>query len=193
MRKIFYKTIFKLSKKWPFKQMFKFIIRFPGLPNNGTNPTKILKIATKLQLGDLIFSHNPSLFSLLIPGDVTHVGVYIGGDDVAEMLPNGFHYNTIWNFCRRNKRVIVCRCNDFNQVYVTRFINNINQFKFHKYDFSFNFDVMELYCSEMVYLADDKRVIKCSLEDNLGVGQKFITPQGLLNASNISIIYDTDN
>lgn len=139
-----------------------------------------------LRHGDLVFSQSNSLYSYLIPGEWTHVGIYNSSNGtIMEMLPRGFTYTQPRDFFSRSSAVRVSHCVDFDKKYTMRYVSRIEQHVFCKYDNRFSPDLSSLNCSDMAYVADKERRIKCSTADLLGLGIEYISPQGIENAENV--------
>ena len=69
-------------------------------------------------------------------------------------------------------------------------MNAIESYRNAKYDKIFlkaeQFEgTPSLYCSELIYISDYEKRIKCYTNDILGIGHDYISPQGLFNASNV--------
>lgn len=69
-----------------------------------------------------------------------------------------------------------------------------------KYDVEFLLGVEALYCSELIYMADQIAAhklgelprLKVDLTDLVGLGRPYLSPDGLLFADNIHCIWDSD-
>jgi len=159
------------------------------------NAKDVLQVRSALtQDGMLIFGNKKgTLMGLCVPGEYSHVGVYdrrLGL--IYEMVSSGFQTTTVASFVTRYSSVAVTRCSGFTSAYAFKFIRNIMVYKGVPYDSAFNFSVESLYCSELVYRADVNHVIKCSTEDLLGLGKKYISPMGIFNAANMLLVLKVD-
>ena len=54
------------------------------------------------------------------------------------------------------------------------------------YDIQFEFGIEALYCSELIYHADEERRLDVDLSDVANLGRKYLSPTGLFNGDNIS-------
>jgi len=143
----------------------------------------------RLRNGDMFFGNSPSMFSYLTWGDYTHVGIYDSKEDVIhEMTPLGMEHTTVDDFMSRNCEVALARCPQFNPQYVESILERVRSKKDAAYDKEFSFKEDSFYCSELIYLCDWQRRIKCSTQDLLGLGWPYISPQGLLNAANVVVL-----
>lgn len=135
------------------------------------------------------------LTSLLIPGIVDHAALSLyGHTDIAQMTHKDFTRDTLFDICKESTRVIVMRCPDIysDSRYKFMMIRTCAGFSRAKYDQKFELGVESLYCSELVYQTDFQRRIKCDLSDLAGLGRPYISPMGLLFASNMFCVYDSD-
>jgi hypothetical protein len=151
-----------------------------------------------LQAGDIILSADKwKLTGLLIPGKVDHAALFIGhGTDqypeIYEMTHKGFTKSHFFDTCKESDRVIILRCTDFEPWYVHEMISYIENYSHVGYDQMFELGVEALYCSELIYVADFEKRGKYNLEDLVGLGRPYISPQGLLEVENFKVIYDSD-
>lgn len=156
------------------------------------------KAYSLLQAGDIILSADKwKLTGLLIPGKVDHAALFIGhGTDqcpeIYEMTHKGFTKSHFFDTCKESDRVIILRCTDFEPWYVHEMISYIENYSHVGYDQMFELGVEALYCSELIYVADFEKRGKYNLEDLVGLGRPYISPQGLLDVENFKVIYDSD-
>jgi hypothetical protein len=137
------------------------------------------------------------LTSLLIPGDFSHaafcVGKYPEEYEVAEMTHTNYTKSHFFDICKEADRVVILECPDFSAGYIQQMIDNCMSFETATYDLSFDLGVKALYCSELVYQADFRRILKVDLSDLAGLGRAYISPDGLYAAKNVRVVWDSDN
>lgn len=59
-----------------------------------------------------------------------------------------------------------------------------------QYDQLFELGEESLYCSELVYMADDVHLYDASLEDLAGLGKPYISPDGLYKSNNSEVVFE---
>ena len=157
------------------------------------------RMYSALQAGDIILSADKwKLTGLLIPGDVDHAALFIGHGvvthevEIYEMTHKGFTQSYFFDTCKESDRVIILRCADFDAKYVEQMIAHIRKFKHVGYDQMFSLGVEALYCSELIYVADFEKRGRYNLDDLVGLGRPYLSPQGLLSVPNFYIVYDSD-
>jgi len=154
-----------------------------------------------LQPSDIILSVDwKRLSTWLTPGeDVAHAALCVGrydlGDEyeVGEMTHKGFSKSDFFDICKTSDRVLIARCDDWDNTYKKDVVARCKDFVEVPYDFAFQFGIKALYCSELVYAADAEHRMIVSLQDAIGVGGKYISPQGILKGKNITVAWDSDN
>lgn len=123
------------------------------------------------------------------------------GLEVAEMTNKHFTFSDFYDICKEADRVIIFKCLDWDEVYIKRITKRILSFRKAKYDPAFQLDGPELsflYCSEMIYQADKIENngaprLKADVSDLMGLGRPYISPDGLLCADNIEVVWDSKN
>lgn len=150
----------------------------------------------RLRPGDIILTHDKKkLTGLLIPGTVDHAALCVGRNgkdyEIIEMTHEDFKPTWFFDICKESDRVIILRCYDFDFEYIHRMIQYAWTLNKAKYDGRFKLGVKELYCSELIYEADFERRLKVDLSDLLGLGQPYISPEGLLKAKNAYVVFDS--
>jgi len=158
---------------------------------------KYHKVYDNVQPGDVVLTTDKrKLTTFLIPGDWSHAAVCVSKDksfEVAEMTHTNYTKSTVSDICYEADRVAVLRCNKFDNAYRDQFIQNVRDLDGTPYDVKFELGIKALSCSELVWAADPENRVGASLEDVVGVGRDYISPQGLFLADNVEIILDTDN
>ena len=109
------------------------------------------------------------------------------------MTHNDYTKSTVSDFCYESTRVVVLRCTDFGVAYTSKVINKCKSLEDVPYDYKFELGVEALSCSELVYEADLEKRLDVNLEDVVGLGQLYISPTGLWNAKNVTVVIDTNN
>ncbi len=156
------------------------------------------EIRKVIKPGDIILTVDKrKLTSFLIPGEFSHAALFLGFKNlfqVAEMTHEDFTKSFLFDVCKQSDRVLVLRCqaisNDLD--YIFRMTRYCLSFENAKYDSSFSLGVNALYCSELIYQSDFEKRIEYDLSDLAGIGQSYISPDGLLQAHNCYCVYDSD-
>lgn len=157
--------------------------------------------------------------SMLVPGFMTHAGFVVGNAlhlpvkevpyEVAEMTHDHFTKSYFFDVCKESSRVLICDCLDWDFGYVEKMLANLPRLEKAKYDVGFSLGVELLYCSELIYQLDrmannpeanllDLRDhsflgrLEVDLSDIHGLGQRYISPDGLLFAKNTTVVWDSD-
>ena len=154
-----------------------------------------------LRVGDIIVCKDKwKLTTWLIPGEFSHTCLCVDKEndgelefEIAEMTHNGFTKSTFYDIFRESTRLVILRCKDWDDNYISKVIDKCKSFNNVPYDTSFVLGVKALYCSEMIYEADFQGRLKVSLEDLMGLGRPYISPIGIYNAENVEKIWDSDN
>jgi hypothetical protein len=107
------------------------------------------------------------------------------------MTHTDYTKSTVADLCFEADRVAILRCNTFDQDYTNKFIEAIRQFEGTPYDIKFELGIKALSCAELVWAGDTERRIGASLEDIVGCGQDYISPQGIYDAANLTVVIDT--
>ena len=148
-----------------------------------------------LKKGDIILTRdNKKLTTLLIGGEFTHAALCVSKDknfEVAEMTHKNFTKSCFFDICKESDRVVILRCYDWDEDYITKVIEECKSHENAHYDSKFSLGVKLLYCSELIYMSDIEKRLKVSLEDLAGIGQPYISPTGLYKAENIKVIWDS--
>lgn len=161
--------------------------------DNNKGTTKIEREISEFLHKNFQFSH--AVFYLGIskePG----CGIY-NRPETAEMDHMGMVFRHFFDACKESDRVVAIRCNDYDELYINKMIEWVYKNKDASYDVTFTLGVKELYCSELIYQADmaagnGKPRMDFDLSDVHGLGCEYISPDGLLAAKNITVIYDSD-
>ena len=131
----------------------------------------------------------------MIPGDIAHAALCIARDcewEISEMTHTNYTRSAFFDICKESDRVVILRCKDWDQKYIDAVVEKCKSFQDATYDISFEMGIKALYCSELVYQADFERRLDVKLDDIVGLGQKYISPTGLLKAKNCDTIWDSD-
>lgn len=150
--------------------------------------------AGHLESGDIILTTSHwQLTSMCIPGKLTHAALCIGiyRDRIAEMVAAGYQEVSFVDVCKASRVVIVQP--DWDDDYKAKVIETAKSFEGTPYDAKFEFGVASLYCSELIYQADTERRLQADTADLLGLGRPYVSPMGLFNAPNVTVVWDSDN
>lgn len=135
-----------------------------------------------------------------------------GGREIVEMTHQGFVFSDLFDICKSSERVLLFECDDWDDEYKVKMILCAISFWQAIYDVEFDFGIRALYCSELILMADKlaayrethphswaivddaaaKPRIKASDEDLMGLGRKYISPDGLACAENVRCVVDSD-
>lgn len=133
-----------------------------------------------LKPGDILVSVDRSkLSTLLIPGEWSHAAIWTG-THVMEALPGGVEKNLLYDFCRTADDIGVVSYKD--QAYAQVMATEAEKYLGLEYDAKFSMGPEQVYCSELVFLADKERRLKLNLQDFHGIGMDYICPDDVWNA-----------
>lgn len=148
-----------------------------------------------LHAGDIILTRdNWKLTTFLIPGEFPHAALCVskGGDfEVAEMTRVGFRESEFYDICHESDRVVILRCEDWDDDYIEKVVEACLSLKGTDYDIKFELGIKNLYCSELVVASDPDKRLKVSYKDLMGIGRPYISPMGIYNAENIEVVWDS--
>ena len=148
-----------------------------------------------LRAGDIILTRdNWKLTTFLIPGEFPHAALCVskGGDfEVAEMTRVGFRESEFYDICHESDRVVILRCEDWDDDYIEKVVEACLSLKGTDYDIKFELGIKNLYCSELVVASDPDKRLKVSYKDLMGIGRPYISPMGIYNAENIEVVWDS--
>lgn len=119
------------------------------------------------------------------------------GLEIVEMTHLDFTFSDFFDLCKEAERVIIFDCVDWSDEYRDEMIYKALELKYARYDSAFSLGIKSLYCSELVYQADlaagggIQGRLKCNIEDIMGLGQPYISPDGLLCADNVRVVWDS--
>lgn len=120
------------------------------------------------------------------------------GLEVVEMTHLDFTFSDFFDICKESDRVIIFDCDDWDELFKKRVIEAALSLKLAAYDSAFGLGIKTLYCSELIYQSDKiagngQGRLKCSIEDLMGLGKPYISPDGLLCADNVTVVWDSKN
>ncbi|MCA6565602.1 MAG: YiiX/YebB-like N1pC/P60 family cysteine hydrolase [Pseudobdellovibrionaceae bacterium] len=143
--------------------------------------------------GDFVLTvDKKKLTGMLIPGVVDHAALVGFSDHAYEMTHEDFKVNHLLNVLFEADRALLMRLARIDHEYAEAMIDKCLSFRGAVYDAEFKLGVKALYCSELVYESDYERRIGADLSDLAGLGRPYISPEGLLTASNVHCVLDTD-
>lgn len=149
-----------------------------------------------------IHKRTPDDFQISMQGQPVIGGM---GLEVVEMTHTDYTFSDFFDLCKESERVIIFDCDDWDQDYKKRLVNAALSLRKATYDVEFQFGLSSLYCSELIYMADciannaeyfgelavPKPRIQASVEDLMGLGREYISPDGLLTAKNVRVVWDS--
>lgn len=150
-----------------------------------------------LEDGDIILTtDDKKLAAAAIPGTMSHAALIVGKGELwemSEMTHHGYTKSTFFDACKEADRVMIIRCRDWDKKYIHDVvIPSAKALEKSDYDIEFELGVQALYCSELIYVSDKEKRLKVDLSDLAGIGREYISPDGLMLADNIEIIWDSD-
>jgi hypothetical protein len=153
-----------------------------------------------LRPGDIIVSKDDwKLTSFLIPGELVHASLCVGKSDdgspfeVAEMREDGYRRSDFYDICHEADRVVILRCKDWDDEYVSKVIETCLSFEGVDYDVKFQLGIKTLYCSELIVASDPEKRLQVSYADLIGLNRLYISPMGIYKAKNVDVIWDSNN
>jgi len=208
MRKIILLIMQSRIYRWFIKDVLPFI-RFSTQPNKITGK-QYHRAYENLKPGHIILCvDDRKASSFLIPGIMSHAEICISkqsfflgyAPEIAGMTHSDFTYSDYFDTCKDSSRVVVLECLDWSQDYIKEVIKAVHSLKDSKYDVEFLLGVEALYCSELIYMADQLAAyrlgilpkLKVDLSDLVGLGRPYLSPDGLLFADNVRCVWDSDN
>ena len=152
-----------------------------------------------MQPSDIILSVDwKRLSTWLTPGDdVAHAALCMGrydlGDEyeIGEMTHKGYTKSDFFDICKTSDRVLIARCNSWDDEYKKDVIARCKECEDTPYDFAFQFGIKALYCSELVYAADAEHRMVVDFRDAIGIGTSYVTPQDILDSLNVTVEWDS--
>lgn len=181
-----------------YKFLLKNVIPYIRFSTYYTNlkGIKYHKLYKQLEPGDIILTlDKKKLTTLLIPGDFSHAAMCVSKDkfwEVSEMTHDDYTKSTFFDICKESDRVVILRAS-IDQSLIEKAIEKCKTFQNAIYDSSFDLGVKSLYCSELIFQSYENNSLDASLEDFIGLGRPYISPQGLYSAKNLSVILDSDS
>jgi hypothetical protein len=151
-----------------------------------------------LRTGDILVSVSAiGVSSIFTPG-FDHAALVLGADPdahlaaIGEMTRHGFGVVTWREFCNHSRRVLICRCTDFENDYLAEMVARCMKVGHSAaYDMQAEQGDHELTCAELVYEADVERRLKIKPWRPWWSLAEVLTPQQLLDASNVSVVWDS--
>ena len=183
-----------------------FILKVVPKVRFSTRLTKIqgwqfLQLYAMMEPSDILLTldrHNLAgkMVGALTQGEVAHAAQCIAKGaawEVSEMTQNGYTQSALYDICKHADRVILATCSAWDDAYKKAIVAKNLSFLGAQYDTRFTLDVEYLACSELIYHADFEHRLQVDLTDEAGIGQPYISPEGLLQAKNLVIKLDTDS
>jgi hypothetical protein len=147
------------------------------------------------QPGDILLSvDKKKLTSLLIPGVFTHASFAIAKNapfEVAEMTHANYSRSCLFDIFKEADRVVILRP-EWDEYYRSKAIEKCLSLQNATYDVSFSLGIESLYCSELVYQSDFERRLKFDLSDLAGLGRPYLSPDGIYDCGDLTVIFDSD-
>ena len=120
------------------------------------------------------------------------------GLEIVEMTHLDFTYSDFFDLCHESERIVIMDCLDWDKEYKNKVIDKSLELRLAEYDGSFEMESNNfLYCSELIYKADHRAGngsarLKVNLEDLMGLGRPYLSPDGLLCGDNIRVVWDSE-
>jgi uncharacterized protein YycO len=148
-----------------------------------------------MQPGDILLCiDKKKLTTKLIPGEFSHAAMCVSNDGVwetSEMTHNDYSKTCMFDICKESDRVVILRPGLPLSV-INKAIEKCKTYQDVDYDIEFSLGVEALYCSELVYESYADNVLGVDITDFAGLGKPYISPTGLYNAKNVTVIIDSD-
>lgn len=149
-----------------------------------------------LRVGDFLLTISPLGASSMFTPGWDHAAICVAGEKeyflaIAEMTAKGFGVVTWRMFCRHARRVLICRCDDFTGEYAEKVAAHAVQYRETAYDMQFEVGDKELTCVEMPVNADYAGWLNIKPKTSKLTGQRYYTPQMLLDCPNVSVAWDS--
>jgi hypothetical protein len=129
-----------------------------------------------------------------------HAGLCVSKDghfEIAEMTHHNYTHSCFFDMCKEAERIAIIRCKDFSKEYInTVLIPTALSDKFQRSEYNWKFDwssLTSLYCSQLVYKADAAHKMELDIGDLVGLGVPYISPEGLYDMKNGTIVWDSDD
>jgi hypothetical protein len=175
----------KKVKKWLIKNIADIRVYKGGVILFGDSHYKmrgpdVRYIMNVVRKGDVLLrSYDHYLGAKLTPGFYSHAAIYVGAGEVVHMLGEGITVEDILTFCRCD-HVAVLRCDDESMVDVAlvQALTWLNRGV--KYDYEFESDDDEFYCTEFVW--------ECYGRSKELTFDKYLLPDDFLMTSLFSVI-----
>lgn len=180
-----------------YKFMLKHVIPYIRFTTYYTNLKgwKYHKLYRALRIGDVILTiDKKKLTTILIPGEFSHAAMCVSRDlnwEVSEMTHDDYTKSTFFDVCKESDRVVIMRPT-LSRDQVNRAVGKCKSFEGAEYDSSFDLGLKSLYCSELIYQSYQDNSLNANLEDFVGLGRPYISPEGLYHAENLKLIIDSD-
>ena len=149
-----------------------------------------------LQPGDILVGvDKKKLTHLLIEGTFSHAIQCVAKGtefECAEMTHHNFTRSCFFDICKEADRVVILRCRDYDAAYIEKVIAACLSHADATYNVTFELGIPALYCSELIYISDVEKRLQVSLADLAGLGRPYISPDGLYQAKNVDVIWDSD-
>lgn len=152
-----------------------------------------------LRPGDIILAvDKKKLTSLLIPGTFSHAAICVGKHpnaayEVIEMTHDDCVRRHFFEACKESDRVQILRA-PWTPEQVAGAIARAEEFYAAKvpYDQQFTLGVKALYCSELILECDIDKVLRLDLSDFVGLGQPYLSPDGIAACPDLEIVWDSE-
>lgn len=158
--------------------------------------------------GDIILTIDKSkVTSKIIGGEWSHATYCFNKDllgvnyEIAEMTHSDFTLNSFFDAAYEADEFMIIRNTKATAEYIQNMHRQLARYKNAMYDDSFILDSrkafgdeveeVSLYCFELCYLLDYEGRMEASLDDLEHLGRKYISAEGLINAKNMEIIFDS--
>ena len=181
-----------ISGTWLYEFVLKWVvpaIRFGGRPT----PRLVREIILdRIRLGDvLVVKDRHKLTNILIGGEFSHCGMYLGLGEVGEMAANGYGAVSLRTFLSHSTKIKVLRLRDYDKKYATLMVRKFRMLGHPAdYDIKFSLGIDLLACSEIIYHADIENRMKADLTDIAGLGRPYISPDGIAKAPGLKEWFD---
>ena len=198
MKSLYRKMVSWVMQTQVYKYLLKYVIPYIRFTTYYTSlrGKKYHSLYEKLKAGDVILTiDKKKLTTMLIPGEFSHAAMCVSLDknwEVSEMTHDDYTKSCFFDICKESDRVVIMRCKKITGEQLTKAIEKCKSLEDATYDAEFSLGIKELYCIELVYQAYENNLLHADLEDFVGLGKPYISPDGLYRAKNLEVVIDSD-
>ena len=153
-----------------------------------------------IKMGDFIVCVDKrKLTSFLIPGTFSHAAFCIGvhpwhEHEIIEMTHDDCVKRHLFEAFKESDRVVILRAR-WKHHQILKAVKRAHEIFDSKipYDAQFTLGIKALYCSELCLEVDVDRTLGFVLDDFVGLGRPYLSPDGVFNCPDLMVVWDSDN